>query len=472
MKNRLSIQERHFHQVKEFILPESGHERSAYILCSLVKIEADPWTGEPSQRFISYEVIPVEESEVVSSSAQHITWSTQSVANVLRRAQAKNLTVALVHSHPGGLLEFSEQDDRNESDLIQLAQNRNGSITSMLSLVVTPDWQLIGRLWVSPRESHPINLIQVIGERIKLYYPERGLGQSSDVLNRQALAFGSTFNQDLAQLRVGIVGLGGTGSASCALTARLGIRKFALFDKDIVEKSNLNRLHNATMADAQSKRPKVEVAARFLNELDFGIEVQTYQQWINDPKCRDALRSCDIIFACTDDHAGRLILNRFAYYYATPVIDLGLAIEVSKGESPEIQALDGRVTVLQPGYPCLLCREIINPKIAGDQILKYQNPEEYERRKEEAYVLGEGNPSPSVVLFTTDVASMALQEFVHRLQGFRGNDGAVQQQVRKFKLRQDRCQGTSPKPHCPVCGSTELWGIGDTGAFLGLTGLG
>jgi molybdopterin/thiamine biosynthesis adenylyltransferase len=472
MNNRLSIQERHFHQLKEFILPDSGHERSAYILCSQVKIEADPWTGKPSQRFISYEVIPVEESEVVSSSAQHITWSTQSVANVLRRAQAKNLTVALVHSHPGGLLEFSEQDDRNESDLIRLAQNRNGSTTSMLSLVVTPDWQLIGRLWVSPTKSHPINLIQVIGERIKLYYPERGLGQSSDVLNRQALAFGSVFNQDLAQLRVGIVGLGGTGSALCTLAARLGIRKFALIDKDIMEKSNLNRLHNATMADAQSKRPKVEVAARFLNELGFGIEVRTYQQWINDPKCRDALRSCDIIFACTDDHAGRLILNRFAYYYATPVIDLGLAIEVSKGESPEIQALDGRVTVLQPGYPCLLCREIINTKIAGDQILKYQNPEEYERRKEEAYVLGEGNPSPSVVLFTTDVASMALQEFVHRLQGFRGNDGAVQQQVRKFKLREDRRQGISSKPHCQVCGSTELWGIGDTGAFLGLTGLG
>jgi molybdopterin/thiamine biosynthesis adenylyltransferase len=470
MNNRLSIQECHVHQLKEFILPESGHERSAYILCSQVNIETDPWTGKPSQRFISHAVIPVGGSEIVSSSAQHITWSTHSFANVLRQAQTKNLVVALVHSHPGGIREFSEQDDRNESDLIQLAQNRNGSTTSMLSLVVTLDWQWIGKLWVSPTESHPIDLIQVVGERIKLHYLERGLGKPSDVLDRQSLAFGSVFNQDLAQLRVAIVGLGGTGSALCALAARLGIRKFALFDKDIVEKSNLNRLHNATMLDAQSKRPKVEVAARFLEELGFGIEVQTYQQWINDPSCRDSLRSCDVIFACTDDHAGRLMLNRFAYYYATPVIDLGLALEVSKGELPEIQALDGRVTVLQPGYPCLLCREIINPKIAGDQILKYQNPEEYKRRKEEAYVLGEGNPSPSVVLFTTDVASMALQEFVHRLQGFRGNDGEVQQQVRKFKLREDRRQGILPKSHCQICGSSERWGVGDVEPFLNLVG--
>jgi molybdopterin/thiamine biosynthesis adenylyltransferase len=472
MSNRFVIQERLLHQLQEFLLPESGHERSAYILCSQVKIAADPWTGQPSQRFISHEILSVSESEIVSSSSQHITWSTQSFVNVLKRAQVKDLTIALVHSHPGGLLEFSEQDDCNESDLIRLAQNRNGATTSMLSLVVTPDWQWIGRRWVSPTEFHLIDLIQVVGERIKLYYPERGLGQPSECLNRQALAFGAVFNQDLAQLRVGIVGLGGTGSALCALAARLGMRRFALFDLDIVEESNLNRLHNATMADARSKRPKVEVAARFLEDLGFGIEVRTYQQWISDSSCRDALRSCDVVFACTDDHAGRLILNRFAYYYATPVIDLGLAIEVSQGESPEIQALDGRVTVLQPGYSCLLCRGQVNLQIAGDQMLKYQNPDEYERRKQEAYVLGEGNPSPSVVLFTTDVASMALQEFVHRLQGFRGNDGAVSQKVRKFKLREDedRHQGMKAKLHCQVCGSSEHWGIGDVEPFLNLVG--
>jgi molybdopterin/thiamine biosynthesis adenylyltransferase len=469
MSNRLVIQERHAHFLQEFVLPASGHERAAYLVCAQVKIEADPWTGKPAQRFISHEVSPVGESEIISSSSQHIR-QTQSFVNALNRAQAKDLTIALVHSHPGGFLEFSEQDDRNEADLIRLAQNRNGATTSMLSLVVTPDWQWIGRLWVSPTEFHPIDLIQVVGERIKLYYPERGLDRSSESLNRQALAFGSVFNQDLAQLRVGIVGLGGTGSALCALAARLGIRKFALFDRDIVEESNLNRLHNATMADARSRRPKVEVAAQFLEDLGFGIEVRTYQQWISDPSCQDALRSCDVVFACTDDHAGRLILNRFAYYYATPVIDLGLAIEVSQDELPEIQALDGRVTVLQPGYSCLHCRGQIIPQMAADQMLKYQNPDEYQRRKQEAYVLGEGNPSPSVVLFTTDVASMALQEFVHRLQGFRGTDGAVSQQVRKFKLREDRRQGMKPKSHCQVCGSSEHWGIGDVEPFLGVVG--
>ena len=470
MSNRLVIQERHAQHLKEFLLPESGHERAAYLLCSQVEIESDPWTGLSARRFISHRVVPIGESEVISSSTHHITWLTQSVVNTLKQAQTEGLTVVLVHSHPGGLLAFSEQDDLNESDLIQLAQNRNGQTTSILSVVVTPDWQWIGRVWVSPTESHPIDLIQIVGDRLQLYYSGRGLGQPLEHLNRQALAFGSVFNQDLAQLRVGIVGLGGTGSALCALAARLGIRNFALFDRDIVEESNLNRLHGATMDDARNARPKVDVAARNLRDLGFGIEARTYQQWINDSSCRDALRSCDVVFGCTDDHAGRAILNRFAYYYATPVIDLGLAIEVSQAEVPEMQALDGRVTVLQPGNPCLMCCGIINPQLAAEQMLKYQNPAEYERRKAEAYVLGEGNPSPSVVLFTTDVASMALQELVHRLQGFRGKDGTVSQQVRKFKLREDRRQGMQPKPHCQVCGSADRWGIGDVEPFLDLVG--
>jgi|GEM_PF-6045060 len=165
---------------------------------------------------------------------------------------------------------------------------------------------------------------------------------------------------------------------------------------------------------------------------------------------------------------GRLMLNRFAYYYATPVFEMGLAIEVSPAEPPEIKALDGRVTVLAPAvnHICLLCRGVINPIMARDEALKRTNPSEYERQKAEAYVLGEGNPSPSVVLFTTGVAIMTIEELVHRLQGFRENVGAVAQRVRKFHLMTDRHQGANLNPHCPVCGTDECWGRGDVVPFL------
>ncbi|MEH2266651.1 hypothetical protein [Nostoc sp.] len=102
--------------------------------------------------------------------------------------------------------------------------------------------------------------------------------------------------------------------------------------------------------------------------------------------------------------------------------------------------------------------------------MKRSNPDEYERRKAEAYVIGEGNPSPAVVLFTTEVAIMAMQELVHRLQGFRGEDGAAAHRVRKFHLTTDRKPAAILNSNCPVCGTvgSQSWGRGDVIPFLNL----
>jgi molybdopterin/thiamine biosynthesis adenylyltransferase/proteasome lid subunit RPN8/RPN11 len=462
------LQENHLKYLQESLIRTDGRERAAYVFCGEVVIESDPWDSQQRRKYLSYEILPVPEDEIVSSSDRHITWKTDSFVRSLKLAQTRGMTVALVHSHPGGIAAFSEQDDRNEPDLAQLAQNRNGPQTKLLSVILTDSGELVGRLWTSQQESIPLQLIFVVGKAIKLHYTGRGQGIPSSVFQRQSLAFGEALTQDLSTLRVGVVGCGGTGSAVTMLLPKMGVRRIALFDRDVVEESNLNRLHGATREDAEVKRPKVLAVARALSELGLGVQVKSYQSWIADRDCRDALKSCDIIFGCTDDHAGRLLLNRFAYYYLTPVFDGGLAIEVSPTEPPEIKALDGRVTTLVPSHTCLLCREVINPVVARDEALKRNAPAEYERRKAEAYVIGEGNPSPAVVLFTTGVAIMAIEELVHRLQGFRGENGATAQRVRKFHLMTDRKQAADSKSDCPICGTADCWGKGDIVPFLDL----
>ncbi len=463
----LTIQERHLEILRGLLLREDGEESAAYLLCGEAFIETDPWDGQPHRKFISHEVVAVPEGEVISRSDMHITWKTNSFVRSLKQAQDQKLTVAIVHSH-AHLAAFSEQDDRNEPDLVELAQHRNGEDTRLLSLILMPTGELFGRLWVSQQVYIPLGLIRVVGKSIRLHYSGRGQGLPAPAFQRQALAFGEALNQDLSMLRVGVVGCGGTGSAIAMLLSRLGFRHMALFDKDIVEESNLNRLHGAFPEDAVAKRPKVEAIARSLEGL--GIQVRTFQAWIGEEVCRDALKSCDIVFGCTDDHSGRLLLNRFAYYYATSVFDLGLAIEVSQDNPPRILCADGRVTVLLPdlNHTCLLCRGVINPVRAREEDLKRNNPAEYERQKTEAYVFGEGNPSPAVVTFTTEVANMALEELLQRLQGFRGEDGWVAQRVRKFHLMEDRRQGGKSQPDCPICASSSHWGIGDVEPFLGV----
>jgi len=254
------------------------------------------------------------------------------------------------------------------------------------------------------------------------------------------------------------------------LLARLGIGQLLLIDNDIVDRTNLNRLHGATQADADAMTPKVDVVSREIARMALGVRVTRINAWVGDTQCRDALKSCDVIFAATDDHDGRLFLNRFAYYYLAPVIDMGLAIEIDHGQPPALRSLDGRVTVLMPGNTCLLCRDVINPAVALAESLKRMNPEEHERRKAEGYVAGGGNPSPAVVTFTTELACMAVNELIHRLQGFRGEGEVSSNRVRKFRLGEDRLPGHRPRQFCPVCATANLWGRGDAEPFLGRVG--
>ena len=51
------------------------------------------------------------------------------------------------------------------------------------------------------------------------------------------------------------------------LLARLGAGQLVLFDNDIVDVTNLNRLHGARRSDADAMRPKVEVVAREIAEI-------------------------------------------------------------------------------------------------------------------------------------------------------------------------------------------------------------
>jgi molybdopterin/thiamine biosynthesis adenylyltransferase len=465
----LTFRDDHLARLREHLLRGDGCEHAAYVLCNVASIRFDPWDRQAHRKYLSAKVLPVPDDQVLESTPTLVTWSTASFVRALREAAANNQVVAVVHNHPIGVTGFSEQDDANEPDLVRLAVNRNGAGTTMLSVILTGDGHLRGRVWLGPREKahEPLRLIRVIGERWALHYEGRGEGISAPAFHRQALAFGNALNQDLRKLRIGIVGCGGTGSAVAMLLARLGVGQLVLIDNDIVDQTNLNRLHGSRQADADAMRPKVDVLAHAIVEMGLGVRVVPLEAWVGDPQCRDSLRACDVVLGCTDDHEGRLFLNRLAYYYLIPVVDIGLAIEVGDTKPPSIKALDGRVTVIGPGHTCLVCRNVIDPEIARAETMKRSDPEEYEQRKAEAYVFGEGNPAPAVVTFTTELACMGLNEMIQRLQGFRGPEGSAANRVRKFHLGEDRRPGHKPAPACPVCSGDSISGKGDVIPFLG-----
>lgn len=468
MRLDITFQERHFDELRKLVIRDDGNEAAAYILCAENHIACDPWEHSSRRRLTSYEVVPIPPEDAISASGQHITWSTNSFVRLLKRAKEEGLVVGIVHIHPGGPNQFSDQDNLNERELARLARNRNGDGTSIISVLLTGSGEVKGRMWADLNTTIEADSVRVIGRRFN-FYENTLLSFDNDIFNRQALAFGPELNARLRTLRIGIVGCGGTGSATAMLIARLGVGQLLLFDDDIVELTNLNRLHGARRKDVDTKRPKVDVIAHEINEMDIGVHALPMRGWITDPTFRDALKSCDLIFGCTDDHDGRLLLNRLAYFYLIPVIDMGLAIEpdLDKGI---MRDMSGRVTVLIPGAPCLLCRGIVDPVTARDEDLKRRHPEEYERRKKEAYVRNSGQLAPAVVTFTTATACLAVDEMLQGLTGFRGSEGWLWQRTRRFDLMQDRRPGAVQEPYCPICSETGYWGRADILPFLDRVG--
>lgn len=445
-----------------------GVEGAAYVLFRESRIGIDPWSRRSRVRLLAKEIIPIAPAHRVSASAQHVTWDTKGFIELLQRTQREGLVLGIAHSHPYGFDRFSSQDDNNESALLRTACNRNGRDTKLASVLFTHEGRIKARVWQYKNHKTDVECISVLGDRFRFFFDSEKT-VVPEIFDRQVLAFGPELIRQLRGLRILVVGGGGTGSATAVLLARGGAGQVAILDDDIVEATNLNRLHGAGQSDADAMNGKADVVAREIAKLGLGCRIIPFRGWVNDPQFRDLLKSCDIIFCCTDDHSGRVFLNRFAHFYLVPVIDMGLAMAVAKPPLTGMADLSGRVTVVFPPNPCLLCRGAIDIEEARAEDLRRSNPTEYERQKREAYVRGGGNPNPAVVTFTTELACMAVNELLNRIVNYRKKKLGAEFR-RRFLFAEDRITACESKSDCPICGSKFYWGLGDSDPFLDMVG--
>ena len=462
----ITILEPHAFRLHEMRARGGQDEAAAYLQFGMSSIAADPWSAAPRTRLVSHQFDEVGGADARSASPVHVTWGTAGFMRLLSAAKAAGYVPAIVHTHPGSAAFFSDQDNTNEAELARTAFNKG--LPGLVSIVLGGDGSVRARMWSPGGEVVDAATVQQVGGRFRRWTHAQADGANTNHLDRQARLFGDGFNALVGSLRVAVVGCGGTGSAVALLLARLGIGHILLIDDDVVELTNLNRIHGSRRSDAVEKRPKIEVIAREIAAAELGVQVVPMKGWTSGGDMRDALKSCDFIFGCTDDHAGRIMLNRLAYFFGIPVIDVGLRMApLSYGAGHNI---NGRVTTLTPGRTCLLCSGVVNARRAAEEALERTNPTEFQKRKEEAYVIGAGDPAPAVVTFTTEMACVAVNELIAALTGFHGEDGMVANRSRRFHARDDRFLATTPNAACPVCMSPMFWGRADTEPFLDLVG--
>ena len=136
--------------------------------------------------------------------------------------------------------------------------------------------------------------------------------QSHDYFSRQ-VSIPSIGQEGLHKLQgssVAIVGVGGVGSAAAYYLSRSGVGHLRLIDQDIVETSNLQRLHATTANDLF--HPKAEVIANKLSEAAERCRIEPIIETVTDKNASELLRDVDLIFDGLDNFRTRYILNEYA----------------------------------------------------------------------------------------------------------------------------------------------------------------
>ena len=97
----------------------------------------------------------------------------------------------------------------------------------------------------------------------------------SDYFTRTELLLGTQAMHKLASARVAVFGVGGVGGYAVEALVRSGIGAIDVFDKDIVDASNMNRQLIATLNTMG--RPKTDVIKERIHSINPACQVTAYQ---------------------------------------------------------------------------------------------------------------------------------------------------------------------------------------------------
>jgi molybdopterin/thiamine biosynthesis adenylyltransferase len=293
-----------------------------------------------------------------------------------------------------------------------------------------------------------IRVISVGPNREILFEPASNDSLSRDTYDRQIRVFGERSQGTLRSLHVAIVGLGGTGSIVAQQLVHLGVRKFTLIDADTIEASNLNRVANANLSDVG--HPKVEVAARYIKGISVDCEIVEIVGDVMKSAVAHDLVGADVIFACTDSHGSRAIIQQVAYQFVIPCIDVGVIIAI---ESAGISYVFGRVQLLAPGLACLTCSGLLNSdEVRRDMLTAFE-------RQADPYIVGAREPAPAVMSLNGTVSSLAVTMLLATFVGFPANGRHWLYDALSPRLRS---VGALPEENCYICSRTGALARGET----------
>lgn len=407
----LAIREDNWLQLTEGL---ARSEESAWVMGARLANGVEPVRSRAT--LFVRDVMPVPDEAYELRTSNRLIIQSRGWLPAFARADRDGSIPLFAHTHPCAEPKYSPLDRIVDDELANLASARNQR-EEYGSLVIggSVDQPIFaGRFYHPDIGWQEIRRIRVVGKQLRIIisWATRTEAGEADarIFDRQVRAFGPDGQAVLKRLRVGIVGAGGTGSAVAEQLLRLGVGEIIVIDGQLLDRSNVTRVYGSQLENAGTS--KAEIVFNNAAKVGLGTTVRPYQSKVTALTAAERLAHCDVVFGCTDDHAGRAVLTRMPAALLQILIDCGVKLDSKDGN---LKGIYGRVSVVDPGGPCLMCHGDVDPARIRDETM---SADELALRQQQGYAPELDIPDPAVITYTTMTAALAVNELLGRLFGF------------------------------------------------------
>lgn len=373
--------------------------------------------------------------------------------------QRIDLHVIIIHSHPfsSGHVRLSSIDRKSLEDDYRIYRETFDGEVDLVHIVFDRNLQAFDAICIERDCPHPIDLIVAYGRKLQLLTREP-LHQNSepDQLYERAFLVPEFDRETFANLRVVLVGAGGTGSLTATWLAMQGVSensKTVIVDPDIIEESNRQRIPYARSSTIG--KSKALVAQKYIEALRPNRTVEAIHADCFDSQAQQEIACSDITILCTDSELSRSFINQFASNFQIPIIDIASQIVVEEVDGKILSTSFGHSRLFIPGLTaCLACTAGFHQGwLNAEYARRTMEPGEEELLLQAGYVENLTDidlPQPSVYSLNaavTNTGLLSLQWYVCR---------GIDPQKNMFRFLADsmstRVSQSTPDPTCPYCG--------------------